>query len=386
MRKVLRVTVAVLLLGGCVAGTDERPGVAELALTERWRIGAVDEEGRAFTYVRGILPQDSSVLVLEVLPPRVGVFHRTGRWLGDIGGAGDGPGEFRRPSLLGRTKDRIWVGDPMGGRLEVFFPTGAPAQSFRWDVPPDTLGSLAFPMALLEDGTVLAGPGSLAVGAALMKVVTHRRYVRASDTGEVLGTIYDQSLSTSDFMQASFADGTAMVGTHPLKASPAVAVYPDGSGVVVVERPEPEGPGEASYRLMIMDPTGKVEVDRSVPFTPVRAEEMLERLLEAQSQGATEPGRTAAIREAFHARQYHPPVSEVVAGGDGSVWIRREAARPDSVVWEVFGRNGRAIGRLVAPLMLQILWASRGEVWGVLPDALDVPFVVGFEVSTAGAP
>jgi hypothetical protein len=380
------------LLSGC---GDSEPGgepSPTLELHEHSRLGTVEGSGGMLTSVAGVLPDDSVVFVLEDNPARLTLFDRSGQWLRDVARQGDGPGELRRPSLLGRTGDQLWVGDPAGGRLEVFTSLGFSTQSYRWDLAPDSLGVRARPTALLADGSVLAGPGSLSIGVAASGRTTHRSYYRASPDGAVLGEIYRESLAASDFFSASISGGGGIVGVHPIRESPLVAVFPDGSGLAVIERPEPDGPQGATYRLLLIGPEGTVEVDQAVPFEPLPTTGWLEREMTKMHEdmvargGAPNEAVVTALRDAWAPRRYYPPVSRVVAGADGTVWVRREEAASDAVEWQVFDRRGRELGHLTTSTVLTILWASRSQVWGTLTDDMDVPFVVGFDVSRSRAP
>jgi hypothetical protein len=102
------------------------------------------------------------------------------------------------------------------------------------------------------------------------------------------------------------------------------------------------------------------------------------------SDGSTNRALMDALRRAWTERKYYPPVTAVVPGQDGSIWVRREDAGADSVAWQVFDRNGKEVGRLSTPPSLTILWASKQEVWAVENGELDVPFVVGMRVNVSG--
>lgn len=384
--------LTVVLLSGCgdsQAGVKQSPA---LELREFTRLGAIEGSGGALTSVAGVLPGDSVVFVLESSPARLTSFERSGTWLRDLARQGDGPGELRRPSLLGKTGELLWIGDPMGGRLEVFSSVGLPAQSYRWDVEPDSLGVRAFPTALLTDGSVLAGPGSLSIGAAASGRIAHRSYYRVTPDGSVLGDLYRESLSRTDFFSAGLPGGGAIVGVHPIRESPLVTVFPDGTGLAVVERPEPSSAEDAAYRLLVIGPDGTVDADQNVAFDPLPASGWLEREVTRMEQDMLARGGGAnrdvmsALQEAWAPRRYYPPVSRVIAGGDGTVWVRREEADSDSVRWQVFDRTGRELGHLTTSAALTILWASQFQLWGVVTDEMDVPFVVGFEVQRSRAP
>jgi len=79
---------------------------------------------------------------------------------------------------------------------------------------------------------------------------------------------------------------------------------------------------------------------------------------------------------------YHPPVTDVLAGDDGSVWLRL-ASESDAVTWIALGRDGRERGRATVPADFFPSFADESGIWGVrrtAPDRLDVLVV------TAGPP
>ncbi|MDX1450400.1 MAG: hypothetical protein R3246_15225, partial [Acidimicrobiia bacterium] len=188
MRGILAAATALAVLWGVPACSGPDPSSLQtrtIALEEIGRIGSRMDGPDAFTSIVAVLPTASEVFVLESNPPRVAVFDLRGRWLRDFGRAGDGPGELQRPSEIGRSGDLVWVGDPWGGRTEFFDRTGRPVRSVRWRIPADSLGAVRVPTFVLADGSILAGPVPLSVGAAVRGVLRHRSYARASEGGVV---------------------------------------------------------------------------------------------------------------------------------------------------------------------------------------------------------
>ena len=357
------------------------PAVPRLGLQPLVRLGSVDALGASLSSVAAIEPQDSLVLVLESDPPRVAVFDRGGTWLRDIGGPGDGPGELRRPTHLGRRGDTIWVGDPAGGRLELFRSDGSSAGSFRWSVPPDSMEEPAVPTALFADGLVFAAPRGL-----MREWVRYRSYDAVTPGGEVQRRLYRAVVSPTDVFSAARAVRGGVVGRHPLEVSPLVAEMPDGSGIVVIERPPAEESDSSAFRVLVVGSDGVVRSDAWIPYMPTSAEGWLEQYLqhfeqELAAAGAVDRELLDIMRTHLAERRFYPPVTAVVGGTDGSIWVRREVPMgADSVQWQVVSSSGELEGAVTVASGLEVLRASRKEVWGVERNELDVPFVLGSRV------
>jgi hypothetical protein len=104
-------------------GALEQPAPFRLAEVPAVRIG-VTEGASEYQWTRPVaaarLP-DGGFAVLEQVPAEVRLFDGSGRFLGRVGAAGDGPGEFRSPAgLLVPGGDTILVWDRAAARLSWF--------------------------------------------------------------------------------------------------------------------------------------------------------------------------------------------------------------------------------------------------------------------------
>ncbi len=85
--------------------------------------------------------------------------------------------------------------------------------------------------------------------------------------------------------------------------------------------------------------------------------------------------------EALEMPRFVPPVTRVTAGMDGSIWLRREELPGvETVTWAVLAEDGTPLFSLTTPRDLWIYAATTSHIWGILPDSLDVPFVVRYRV------
>ena len=93
-------------------------------LVEEASIGTLDgNDAYVFAQVASLVADDRRIYVLDRVATIVRVYDLAGRHLFDIGGPGDGPGEFRRPWVLGLTNEpRLIVRDIGQGRIHEFSP------------------------------------------------------------------------------------------------------------------------------------------------------------------------------------------------------------------------------------------------------------------------
>lgn len=98
----------------------------DLSLVEELRLGVLDgpvEE--AFTEIRGFVTLDDGELWIGD-GASVRRFTESGRFIGELGREGEGPGEFKGIAGMKRMPDgRVVVFDPWVGRLSYFSPDGS---------------------------------------------------------------------------------------------------------------------------------------------------------------------------------------------------------------------------------------------------------------------
>jgi hypothetical protein len=108
-----------------------------------------------------------------------------------------------------------------------------------------------------------------------------------------------------------------------------------------------------------------------------------------KSDAQIERERQAAM-DAIIFPEFFPPVRRVGGGHDGTIWVLREL-RPDRAdLWEIYDGSGRLEGSILIEegrgeavpwgLRMQLLRATRDELWGMTMDELDVPTVRRYRV------
>jgi hypothetical protein len=377
-RLCLACAAALLGCGGSVPG-DEAPPL--LTLVQVQRIGSVDGPD-ALSRVVGLALDGSQVFVLEALPPRILRFGLRGEYLGELGGPGAGPGEFTGPSGMGIADSLIWVADTQGHEMELFGRDGRFRRSMRIEVEPEEGGSVGVPRAWLATGRIIAGPAGLSIGPILSGRLTHVTFHLVDPDGRVVARLGDARIPPSDYFQATLSDGRVALGGHPIQEAPLEAFFPDGSGMLLVERWVAEDPDSAAYRLRVWNADGDLETDRAIAYVPRSGEGSIARVIEARrgedwgTDKASQNRMLDVYAEAWSERAYLPPVTAVVAGADGTMLLRREETGEPTVECELRDRQGGLLGRLSIPRDVRVLAVTRDEVWLLETDALDVPYVV----------
>ena len=129
---------------------------------------------------------------------------------------------------------------------------------------------------------------------------------------------------------------------------------------------------------------GDTAFDRtySVPPVPLRRE-WADSLFRARAKPAVArfpqlaPGLN---RAALDLPEFYPPISAVVAGVDGTSWLRREDTGAPATEWLVLDARGNMSARLRLPRQLEIKWAGANHIWAAVPDEFDVPFLVRYRI------
>lgn len=357
----------------------------------RWRIartaqaGAGDGPG-ALTAVGGLtVGRDGSLYVSQPQDGVVRVYDARGRFARAFGKSGEGPGEFRRPSQLGWRGDTLWVTDAGQTRISLFRADGTFLRSIAFvRESPLTDGKPNIPGALLADGSVL-GWWQAPLRTLSEPGPVSQPLVRFTQGGEPLGLV-GRLQRRNEFMALRRQTGVTFLA-QPFSDSPLWAPSPDGSGVVIVTRAAATSAGRATFAVRRVDPAGRTVFSRTYPYTPrplegdaVSAAVDAELARLASARLATPP---ASLRRMIGAEIYRPkfrtPVTGVLVGRDGTVWLRREEG--GSVVrWDVLDAAGRPAGTLNLPAKLDVRYADRTQLWAVELDELDVPTLARFQV------
>lgn len=379
--------LAALLAGGCepdATGAMREP--ERWTLVEELRIGSVEDTLTGFSRVAGVLPApDGRVYVADAQDQRIRVFDADGGYVGAFGRRGQGPGETEAIRELGWVSDTLYVTDPRLRRVNVYEPDGRFVASLTLALTsrdPDLVGSV--PARLLADGTAI---GALAVSPAAADGSPRPAPVlRVDRSGEVVDTVtVPQYRSEQVLIQAG--ERVVML-PQAFVSDPLVAYSPDGLVVYVVERPAAESERDAAFRVTWLSASGDTIRTRTYPYVPVPLDrDWLEERIRvsaaglARMTGLSEREAERTLFDKLYLPAHYPPVTQAVAGADGTLWLRRED-RPnvDRREWLVLDAEGEPLGALELPSSMRLWHVTAREVWASVPDELDVPFVVRMRV------
>lgn len=361
------------------------------------RIGSVDDSATMLTDFRKLLVgAGGDIYTLHRQESQIRVHDPEGRPVRTIGRAGEGPGEFRSPGNMGFHGDTLWVFDDDTYRFTWYHATGALIESRAFPVDiGDRTHTPPRPRGLLRDGTIRGRSMSWSQDIAEGRL-THQVEVTFDTTGAVIDTMVSHSVVNSVWMLHDPASptGLRMFRPQPFDATEIVVVSEDRPEIVVVDRSIAEQAERAEFRVTKLTLEGDTLFSVAFAYVP-RAipEELPDSLVRAfatlppsmpprMAAGFPPPGRALELaRASLFQPEFFPPVSMVVLGRDGSIWLRREDTGSAEHEWWILDEHGRLVGAVLLPRELSVMAAEQDRIWGLERDDLDVPYIVRYVVA-----
>ena len=360
---------------------------------ERWTLERTITIGKALgseaglTWVGGVIVRDNRLIVAQPQERRLRVFSLTGDFLGFIGRAGEGPGEFREVGGMGLLADgRLWVHDPLLRRIQYFDFEGRVVSTERVRGHPALRGQVSV-RGLLEDGSQLvkysASTGELAESPQLPEAL-----VRFEEDGQPTDTVA-MIVGRSNILQLSDGSGSGWrsLTVHPLSYRSGLSVAADGSGFVVVHRTGATSAERHTFSVIAFDARADTAWVREVPYDPIRIPEgWRERRVEERVRnpnglppGVSERHFRNVLENAYGSVGFFPPASGTVrAVAEGTTWVQLRTG-VESSVWEVLDESGRSVARVDHPRG-SIRWVGTESVWATERDEFDTPYLVRYVI------
>lgn len=330
------------------------------------------------------------VFVVQWQTPAVLRFSADGAFRGLVGRRGSGPGEFVAPSRLGWVGDTLWVSDPSGARIELFHENGEHLRSVRVGGHlGEKVGESLRPWGVLADGAVVL-MGSPSIQMVARGGVTSRGLYRLH-AGDSVVELRQFPVDEGDVLLVPL-NGGFLGGTPLLPSSPLWDAHPDGSFILVLDRWPHDRTGPSRITMEKLDGFGARFWEGAIPYEPVPVSaEWRDRAYRerAEQSGGGTPDRSiasieAVLRDHVNLPDYFPPVSRMIVGVDGTIWLRREPVSEEVHLWEVFDEDLDLVGRLQLPSSMSLHQVSRTKVWATAHDEFDVPSLVRMDVIPAG--
>lgn len=376
--------VVAMAVAGCGSEGTVEKAPSELVVTRSTTFGDAEGEGVLSNVWAVAVSEDGHVFMSEPQFARVVAFNPDGTFSRVVGGRGSGPGEFRIPGGLTWRGDSLAVTDFQRG-ISLFAPDLTFASLIAFTINDGSSPFGVRPLFPLADGSVAAlgpAPNSQVTSSS----VTHETWLKTSRDGVITDTLAVLALE-GRLYSVRYKDRSRS-GTHPVGWAPLLAAPPTGTPLVIVDRPPATGGGVATYRVLRVGLDGDTLDAATLEYDPVpllagQVDSIALAMARgwAESMNAPVSAVAAEIASQIEWPAYQPPVTTVLAGRDGSVWLRREIVGASSARWEVLDEDLSPIGWVELPLGLELKVVARDRVYGIELDDLDVPSVVRFDVA-----
>ena len=285
-------------------------------------------------------------------------YDSTGHFLRRVGGAGEGPGEFRS---LGRLfllpGDTIVVNDVRLRRLTVFDSAGRLIRTIKL-----AAGAQADPIVLLTDRTLLARPGFLIRYGENGVRRDSAWIVRYDLQGALLDTV-GRFIAGENFV---YSEGKqSLGGPLPYGKDSYYAARKGGFYFGSGDAPEVHA-YDLQGRL-----TAIVRFNR--PLAAITDAHIAELRLPDDSASAQWNRVVASLK---FPKQF-PAYAGMLRDANANLWLKDYGWPPDETaeIWQVFDANSRWLGALDMPPRFNLMRVSGNYLLGIARDDLDVEHV-----------
>lgn len=300
-----------------------------------------------------------------------------------MGRKGDGPGEFRMPTVAGIVADTLWISDVRLRRTSFFSPDHALLRTQPWPDAAKASGNgvrwqLLLPLAYLGEGALLADamhdPTAPRPTWATSLQWGGSAILRLASDGAMERVV--AWLPVNDCTETVPIAGGDVIVRIPFCASTPRHIDPE-SGRITLALTD-----AGLTRVVALSATGDTILVKDLHFPPVTIPTALRdsaRQAEALRAGT---GGQAFDKVMARIPTTYPPVARILNGRDGSTWIEVATSGPDRI-WQVLDSRGDVTGAVRLPRAVNIGVAERGMLWGTETDEDGFMQVVRFRVGTA---
>ncbi|MBW3551994.1 MAG: hypothetical protein KY466_00715 [Gemmatimonadetes bacterium] len=378
MRVSFVAAMLILLVPRADAAIVAQEAPEPVRLVEELRIGTLDGAMALMAIHTAALSSDGRLLFVQQRPPAVKVFDASsGELVRTFGRAGEGPGEFVQVSYLSVQGDTLFAADRRQQRLSLFTFDGTHLRTER-------IASSEVPGATGPTIPLLPAPEGLVWGEALLRLgTTMLPLVLMRRDGDIVRVVAERLVERGT-AQAS-GGGRVFAFMQPFAGLDHQSAFaPDGSAVALVEV-FPGDEDRGAFVVMKVDAAGdtvyarRFRYDR-IPVTTAQRDS-IHYLWATRFAGADEPrSDLGTAREHVRVPEYLPPISEVLLGADGRVWLRRESLSAPTATWLILDPSGHPTAAATLPRKARLLLAERDHAWAMVTDDLDVPYLVRYRI------
>ena len=344
-----------------------------------------------------ILANGDRIVVAEAGVARATVWTPDGSLVQEIGGYGDGPGEFKGGFTIHRFRGGFLASAV--GRFTLFSNSGALIETIRF--PPTSLSFRGFglaPLALLGDGTMLAiprVPADIMMGTFGDDPMTSLPVLRLSEGDEQwsMDTVVALDYRNRHLTIVPKSGSGGIQTTQPFGDYDLTYLDPASGSVVVVQR----SIGDGKVALTEVNADGDTVWHHHMSLPPVRPRaEWIADIVDALVQRVVTPEEREDLalyqkrRDQVMDELYVPdplPGALIIRGtASREIWIRSFEVMDTFVVWYAVHRGGdpTRVRTMLLPHGFAVHDATDTHVWGIGKDELGVNYVMGRRLVSRG--
>lgn len=351
----------------------QSPALPEKHLVEQLRIASPGPDGE-FVAVATVAEGEGRIYISDWRAPAVYRFDSTGRYLGQVGRSGDGPGEYRIPITIGMRGDSLWLWDPTQQRLTLWDAGGKVVRTTTLVGASGSYGA----GVLLPDGSVASLPSW--TSARARSGTSSEPVRRFHPDGRFRDTLFTLPVDVAP-LKIETGPQHFIIGEQPFIDSPILSVSTAGLGFVRVDR---RTTGPAVIGITRYDANGAERWRRSIPHSGAPLDPSL---VDSVIRGYTHPSdpRSTAVpesqaREAVTIPPRGIPVLSATIGSDGRIWLRRPTSAGRPARYTVLAPDGTPSFEVTLPLRGRLIAAEATAIWVMESDTDDLPTVVRYRL------
>lgn len=331
----------------------------------------VDESDQLGRVVDVVLLPGGGVAILDALPGVLRLYDSEGRLVRDLGGPGEGPGEFTDPIDVALIEGRLVVLE-RDGRTNAFELDGSLVDTDR--ILPTGLTSDGFnplPARLLPDGRVLFEAREGLFG----KVTDEYRQ------SAILAIGGSEPVTLGTFP----ADTVRATGSNPIVPRP----YLPADRLLIAAAADQVVVLDPHLTLTVIDLNGEILLERRVDFPEPEVSELdineARELLLGPLTDANDRRVVGEWLDGMPVADRAPPVRSLLLSERG-IWLELWRRADGCSRWALMGLDGAGSVEVLGPPGLEVVDVDAGRVAGIMVDALGIQRVRVHEITESRHP